>query len=310
MGTPEFAVQSLRKLLEEGKNVVAVVTVPDKPAGRGKKLTASAVKVYAESQNLPVLQPKKLRDPDFNQALKDLEPDIMVVVAFRMLPEMVWSLPNIGTFNLHASLLPDYRGAAPINWAIINGEKESGVTTFFIDKQIDTGNLLLQEKVQVPDNWTAGDLHDKLMEIGAELVVKTVHRLEAGDISPKAQDNSLFKNHAPKIFKEDCLIDWTQPRNKVYDFIRGLSPYPGAYTFWNDKMVKVFSAEIGADSQTPPGTVLVDKEDSTLNVACADGWLSLRIIQLQGKKRVSIEDFLRGFRGELTLLGKKKNSSL
>lgn len=299
MGTPEFAVSSLQKLLEAGKEVVGVVTVPDKPAGRGKKLTPSAVKVYAEKMGLPIFQPVKLRDPAFHEALKNLNPDLMVVVAFRMLPEMVWSLPSIGTFNLHASLLPDYRGAAPINWAIINGEKESGVSTFFIDKQIDTGNLLLQKTVEIPEDWTAGDLHDHLMETGADLVVETVNRLESQSISPQAQDDSLFKHHAPKIFKEDCWINWDQPRKKVYDFIRGLSPYPAAYTQLNGKILKIFRAEVGPEGQAKPGTLKLDEEATALYVSCQDGWLGLTQVQLQGKKRVPIGDFLRGYREDL-----------
>ncbi len=224
MGTPDFAVPSLDILVKAGYEIGAVVTVPDKPAGRGQKLRPSPIKAYAESASLPILQPVKLRDPAFIQALQDLQPDLMVVVAFRMLPEMVWSIPRIGTFNLHASLLPDYRGAAPINWVIINGETRTGATTFFIDKQIDTGNMLLKTALDIPLDWTAGDLHDALMVQGAELVLETVKGIAAGQLEAKPQDDSLFQHHAPKIFKENCQINWAQPAQQVYNFIRGLSP--------------------------------------------------------------------------------------
>ncbi|MEM8892045.1 MAG: methionyl-tRNA formyltransferase, partial [Bacteroidota bacterium] len=244
MGTPEFSVPSLDILHKNGHEVVAVVTAQDKPAGRGRKIRKSAVKLYAEEEGLKVLQPGKLRDPQFIEALTELNPELMVVVAFRMLPEMVWSIPSIGTFNLHASLLPDYRGAAPINWAIINGEEKTGATTFFIDKKIDTGNLLLQREINIPEDWTAGDLHDDLMVKGAELVLETVQALEAGTVEAKAQDDSLFKNHAPKIFKEDCRIDWNQEAYKVNNFIRGLSPYPTSWTKLGEKVLKVYKAEI------------------------------------------------------------------
>ena len=300
MGTPEFAVASLRILVEAGYHVVAVVTVPDKPAGRGKKLKASPVKEYALEKGIPLLQPVKLRDPAFNQALKDLAPDLMVVVAFRMLPEMVWSLPRIGTFNLHASLLPDYRGAAPINWVLINGETRTGATTFFIDKQIDTGNILLKTELAIPDEWTAGELHDELMQKGASLVLETVKGLEKGQLKPMPQDDSLFNNHAPKIFKEDCKIDWSQPLKQVYDFIRGLSPYPAAYTHLEDKTVKVFVTEKGEmEEGITPGTIRLPEETGELEVACLDGWLRIKSLQLQGKKRVDHRSFLNGFRGEL-----------
>jgi len=307
MGTPEFAVASLQHLVEAGKEVVGVVTVPDKPAGRGKKLRPSAVKVYAQSQEIPLLQPVKLRDPAFIQALKDLKPDLMVVVAFRMLPEMVWSLPSIGTFNLHASYLPDYRGAAPINWVIINGEKETGVTTFFIDKKIDTGNILLQEKIAIQEAWTAGDLHDVLMEEGARLVLETVEGLEEGQLKARPQDDSAFQHPAPKIFKEDCQIDWNQDAQQVLNFIKGLSPYPAAFTYLEGKPLKIFDARMGEASaeNAKPGQIRADQEAGWMEIACASGWLSLTSLQLEGKKKVAVADFLRGYRGELKRVGEE-----
>lgn len=297
MGTPEFSVPSLDILLKNGHEIVAVVTAEDKPAGRGRKIRKSAVKQYAEQEGLTVLQPLKLRDPNFIGALTELKPELMVVVAFRMLPEMVWSIPSIGTFNLHASLLPDYRGAAPINWAIINGEEKTGATTFFIDKKIDTGNLLLQREIDIPADWTAGDLHDELMVKGAELVLETVQALEAGTVEAKAQDNSLFKNHAPKIFKEDCRIDWNQGAFKVHNFIRGLSPYPTSWTKLGEKMLKISRAEIAhLHGGNLPGSIHV--QEDKLFISCADGLLEIKELQLEGKKRMKTEDFLRGYKQE------------
>lgn len=299
MGTPDFAVPSLQILHENGYDVVSVVTVPDKPAGRGRKLQASAVKQYADSVGIPVLQPHKLRDLDFLGKLQDLQPDLMVVVAFRMLPKLVWDIPEIGTFNLHGSLLPDYRGAAPINWVLINGEKETGLTTFMIDSKIDTGNLMLQEKVTIPFEWTAGDLHDHMMEVGAKLVLKTVQGLEAGELTAYPQDDSLFKNKAPKIFREDCQIDWNQPVEVVYNFVRGLSPYPAAWTEVDEKVLKIFRASIISEKVETPGVVRHVEETSRLMIACTDGWLEIEQLQLAGKKRMSTADFLRGQKDSL-----------
>ena len=298
MGTPEFAVPSLDALFRSEHEVVAVVTVPDKPAGRGRKLTPSPVKTYAVEHNIPVLQPVKLRDPEFIEALQNFHPDVMVVVAFRMLPKMVWEIPSQGTFNLHSSLLPDYRGAAPINWAVINGETKSGVTTFLIDDKIDTGNLLLQTEVDVPLEWTAGDLHDHLMEIGAELVLKTVNGLADNALTPMPQDHNKAIHKAPKIFKEDCIIDWNQPVEQAYNFIRGLSPYPTAWTTLDEKPLKLFQTRmVEADTLSTPGAVISDEQ--SIKVACKDGWLEILELQIAGKKRMKTQDFLRGFKEEI-----------
>lgn len=302
MGTPDFSVPCLDKILQAGYEVTAVVTAPDRPSGRGRKLRPSPVKQYALEHGLTVLQPEKLRDPEFHAQLETAAPDLMVVVAFRMLPEVVWSMPSIGTFNLHASLLPDYRGAAPINWAIINGETKSGATTFMIDKKIDTGNLMLQQEVEIPADWTAGDLHDSLMIMGADLVLETVKGLEAGTLEAKPQDESLFKNKAPKIFKEDCEINWEQPARTVYNLIRGLSPYPTAWTAYGDQSVKLFLAQLTHEPtlETEAGTVRISDNHSQLFVACADEWLEIVSLQMPGKKRMPTADFLRGFKDELT----------
>lgn len=295
MGTPDFAVPSLDILVQHGYDVVAAITAPDRPAGRGKKLRPSPVKKAAEAHAIPVLQPEKLRDPALVQALRDLQPDLAVVVAFRMLPEVVWAIPRLGTFNLHASLLPDYRGAAPINWALINGETRTGATTFLIDKQIDTGNLLLQREVEVPDTWTAGDLHDHLMREGAELVLKTVQGLTAGRLRPKPQDDSLAIHAAPKIFKDDCRIDWQQPAERVYHFVRGLSPYPTAWTTLGGEVFKVYRAMPSArEEDAAPGELRSDPATGLLEVACGQGWLRLLEVQVPGKKRMAAADFLRG----------------
>ena len=301
MGTPDFAIPSLAKLHQAGYEIVAVVTAPDKPSGRGLKLRPSPIKQFATEHDLPVLQPVKLRDPAFLDALKAAKPDLMVVVAFRMLPKLVWEIPTIGTFNLHASSLPDYRGAAPINWVVINGETQTGATTFFIDKQIDTGNILLQTTLAIPYEWTAGDLHDKLMEKGAELVLETVQQLEAGIVAAKPQDDSLYKHKAPKIFKEDCEIDWTRPAETLYNFIRGLSPYPTAWTTFDQKQLKVFRAFVTeGPSGLAPGTFAKTEDGLGLIVACGDGWLHIMELQLAGKKRMKTSDFLRGYKGEIS----------
>lgn len=300
MGTPEFAIPSLDILVQQGYEIAAVVTAPDKPAGRGRKLQPSPIKQYALEQGLTVLQPEKLRDPAFLEALQALSPDLMVVVAFRMLPKVVWDIPAIGTFNLHSSLLPDYRGAAPINWAIINGETRSGVTTFLIDEAIDTGNLLLQESLEIPADWTAGDLHDKLMQQGASLVLKTVQGLEAGSLKPYPQDNTLALHHAPKIFRDDCRINWQKPGEEVYNLIRGLSPYPAAWTLLNDKLLKIFEVRLGDPCAANPGTAEISADSTYLRIATASHWLEVRELQIAGKRRMSVRDFLNGFSEELT----------
>jgi methionyl-tRNA formyltransferase len=299
MGTPQFAVASLDALITAGCNVVAVVTAPDKPAGRGQKVNQSAVKQYAEANGLKVLQPEKLKNPDFVQELKALKADLQVVVAFRMLPEMVWNMPPKGTINLHASLLPQYRGAAPINWAIINAEKESGVTTFFLKHDIDTGDVLFTEKVTLNGTETAGDLHDRLMNKGAGLLVKTVKAVESGKYHehPQAQlAEGMELKHAPKIFKADCLIDFNKPVTEVYNLIRGLSPSPTAYTILADKVLKIYNAEY---QQTEPGIAaggFVTDNKTHLKFASKDGFISVTDIQLEGKKRMGIEEFLRGMK--------------
>lgn len=299
MGTPDFAVASLKALIDAGEEVVAVVTGPDKPAGRGQKIHESAVKQFAVSQNIPVLQPQKLKDPTFLEELKSYSADLQVVVAFRMLPELVWNMPEKGTINVHASLLPNYRGAAPINHAIINGEKSSGVTTFLLQHEIDTGNILYSTEVPISDTDNAGDLHDKLMVAGAELLIKTVNAIKTGNINPIPQDdlgeNSELK-HAPKIFKEDCLIDWNKNTEEVYNLIRGLSPYPAAFTHLDGKVLKIYSAEKETTGHNDlPGSYLSDGKTS-LKFATGDGYLKLTEVQIEGKKRMLVSDFLRGFR--------------
>ncbi len=298
MGTPDFAVASLSALLDADFDIVGVITAPDKPAGRGQKISESAVKRFAVDKGLKVLQPVKLKDPNFLKELKLLDADIQVVVAFRMLPELVWNMPPKGTINLHASLLPQYRGAAPINWAIINGEKRSGVSTFFLKQEIDTGDLLFAEEVDIEDDHTAGELHDKLMEIGAGLLVKTLKAIEAGKYTEipqhTLQESELKK--APKIFREDCEINWDRPVKEVFNLIRGLSPYPTAYSTLQEKTLKIFSAgfeEIPVKDK--PGSVLTDNK-SYLKFACRDGFISVLELQLEGKKRMKVDEFLRGVR--------------
>lgn len=299
MGTPEFAVASLAALLDAGLDVVAVVTAPDKPAGRGQKLHQSAVKQHALLKGLPVLQPEKLRDTGFLAELRALKADLQVVVAFRMLPEVVWDMPPQGTVNLHASLLPQYRGAAPINHAIINGETESGVTTFLLQHEIDTGHILFAEPVAIGPNDTAGDLHDRLMAVGAELLVRTVNAIASGTAEPVPQRNLVTDGelkHAPKIFKEDCLIDWNQSVAAVHNLIRGLSPYPTAYTVLHGKALKLFVVE---KDETPPqyepGAFYTDGK-SFLKFACSNGYIVVKTLQLEGKKRMDIIEFLKGYR--------------
>ncbi len=307
MGTPEFAVASLQSLLNHHYNVVGVVTAPDKPAGRGRKMKESGVKQFALQNNLLVLQPEKLKSPEFNEQLLALKPDLQIVVAFRMLPEIVWKLPPLGTFNLHASLLPNYRGAAPINHAVINGESKTGVTTFFIKKEIDTGNILLQKEIKILPDDTAGIVHDKLMKTGASLVVETIEGIVNKSIEPKKQEELLSKSEelkpAPKIFKEDCIIGWNQPSVKIYNKIRGLSPYPGAFTQMHDSgenqlTMKIFKATVEYDLpvNSVPGTVVSDNK-SYIKIASADGYIIPVEVQIAGKRKMSVEEFLRGFTG-------------
>lgn len=303
MGTPDFAAHILEALLKKEMNIVGVVTVADKPAGRGKKLKMSAVKSFALEHNLKVLTPLKLKDPKFLEELKELQPDLQIVVAFRMLPEVVWSLPPLGTFNLHASLLPQYRGAAPINHAIINGESKSGVTTFFLDHKIDTGKIILRRECNIEPNDTAGDLHDKLMKIGAGLVVETIEAIENDDLETVEQNEYVdgALKEAPKIFKEDCQINWSLNSQQIYDFVRGLSPYPAAHTFLikNDtdepKSVKIFKLELtNIKSKLPSGSISLNEKNEFL-VSTLDYDLKVLELQMQGKKRMKTGDFLRGF---------------
>ncbi len=294
MGTPEFAVPTLAKVAAAGHEVVGVVTAPDRPAGRGRQLKASAVKEFAVEKGWKVLQPEKLKSPEFVAELTELKPDLAVVVAFRMLPEVVWSLPRLGTLNLHASLLPDYRGAAPINWVIINGETQTGITTFFIDHQIDTGDLLMQETVNIEPHWVAGDLHDVLMEKGGDLVVRTLEALEAGTLAPIPQDPALFRHHAPKLTKELPRIDWKKPAEQVVNLVRGLSPFPGAYTTLEGKMFKVLNARLGEDSEVPAGTLRRSAKPPVLEIAAGDRWVILETVQAEGKSRMPVADYLRG----------------
>lgn len=301
MGTPEFAVPSLNKIYEAGYEIAAVITAPDKPAGRGMQLTQSAVKKFALEKNLKILQPEKLKSAEFIEELKSLKADLQVVVAFRMLPEIVWNMPPMGTVNLHGSLLPHYRGAAPINWAIINGEKETGVTTFKLQQQIDTGNILLQQKIPISENETAGTLHDKMMNAGADLLLKTIWELEIGTLKEIPQPSTSNGEQAtlraaPKIFTETGEINWNKNVDEIYNLIRGLSPYPSAFTFLNGKKLKIFSAEKENSGQSnEPGQFLTDHK-TFLKFAARDGFISLKEIQLEGKKKMKIEDFLRGWR--------------
>ena len=302
MGTPEFAVESLRALVEGEYNVVGVVTMPDKSVGKHHSvLQASPVKEYALSQSLPILQPEKLKDPEFLAALQAWNADLQIVVAFRMLPEVVWDMPRLGTFNLHASLLPQYRGAAPINWAIINGEKETGITTFFLTHEIDTGQVIYQEKTPIAETDNAGIIHDKLMVLGAQLVVKTVENIQ--NTRPIPQKDMLAEGEeskpAPKIFKETCRIDWNKTTDEIYNFIRGLSPYPAAWTdlsIGKDEVLqlKIFEAEkIRRKHDSPAGAILSDGKNF-LDISTGDGFIRLKSIQQAGKKRMPINEFLRG----------------
>jgi methionyl-tRNA formyltransferase len=301
MGTPEFAVASLAKLVENGANVVAVVTSVDKPSGRGLQMSESAVKKYAVSKNIPVLQPEKLKSAEFLAELASYNADLQIVVAFRMLPEVVWNMPKFGTFNLHGSLLPQYRGAAPINWAIINGEKETGVTTFFLKHEIDTGSIIFQEKLLINDADNVGSIYEKLMHLGADLVLKTVKAIEAGIYPQQIQDESVILHHAPKIFKETCEIDWRKSAVEINNFIRGLSPYPAAWTVFAGKSCKIFEAKVvenvGFEQPTTlkVGDFYFDKKQ--LIFKTGKDYISIIELQQEGKKRMGVEEFLRGFRG-------------
>ena len=303
MGTPEFAVPSLDKLLRAGYNIVGVITAPDKPAGRGMTLQQSAIKKFAVEKGLKIVQPEKLKAPDFLKELQELKADLQIVVAFRMLPEVVWNMPPMGTINLHASLLPQYRGAAPINWAIINGEKETGATTFKLQHQIDTGNILLQQKIKIDDDETAGELHDSMKEIGADLLVRTVNGLVAGTLKETPQSSlppfggePEMGLHAPKLSTETSKINWNKNVDEVYDLIRGLSPYPAAFTFLNGKTLKIYKAtkQIIQPSITA-GEYETDKK-TFLKFACINGYILITELQLEGKKKITIEEFLRGYR--------------
>lgn len=304
MGTPDFAVEALRCLVEGGYNVVGVITMPDKPAGRGHQIQHSPVKQYALAQNLPLLQPEKLKEESFVQALRDWKADLQIVVAFRMLPEVVWNMPRLGTFNLHASLLPQYRGAAPINWAVINGDTETGITTFFLQQAIDTGEIIQQVRVPIADTDNVEVVHDRLMMLGGRLVVETVDAILAGTVKPIAQEEMTVVGElrsAPKIFKETCRIDWNQPVKRIYDFVRGLSPYPAAWCEMVSPdgetiVVKVFETEKWPEEHSLAlGTILTDGK-TYLEIAAADGLIGIRMLQLPGKKRLDIEAFLRGFK--------------
>ena len=307
MGTPEFAVGTLQRLVEGGYHVVAVVTQPDKPVGRHQDtLQPSQVKLYAQAKGLPVLQPVKMKDPEFVEQLRSFQADLQVVVAFRMLPEVVWAMPRFGTFNVHAALLPQYRGAAPINWAVINGETQTGVTTFFLDHDIDTGRIIMQKPFEIEDDFNVENVYDGLMELGAEIAVETIDRILDGDgkVESLPQEEMIpvgtELHPAPKIFKETCEINWNQEAKKVYDFIRGLSPYPGAWTTLvspegKETVLKVYAAsKTGDTTKEPVGALLTAK--NRLMVATGDGLLNLEEVQLAGKKRMKAADFLNGFR--------------
>ena len=298
MGTPDFAVEPLKTLVEAGKDVVAVVTMPDKPAGRGHKLQFSPVKEYALKAGIPVLQPENLKSPDFLQELASYNADLQIVVAFRMLPEAVWSMPKYGTFNLHASLLPRYRGAAPINWALINGDKETGITTFFLKHEIDTGNIILQEKVAIDEEDNAGDVHDKLMYLGADLVLKTLKMIEEDNVITRPQDDAQA-SPAPKIFKDTAKLDFDKYAADIRNLVRGMAPYPAAWfniklQDGNESMMKIFKVSTEEKNHNySVGTILTDGK-KMLKIACKDGFINLLEVQMAGKKRMAAEDLMRG----------------
>lgn len=301
MGTPEFAVASLDRLVKAGCKIVTVITAPDKPAGRGMEMQQSAVKKYAVKKGLPVLQPEKLKEPSFIGSLHSLNADIQIVVAFRMLPEIVWSMPAMGTINVHGSLLPQYRGAAPINWAIINGEKYTGVTTFKLKQEIDTGDILLNEKIEIGENETAGELHDKMKEVGAELLLRTIKGISEGSLKEQPQlpvvgGQSSELRHAPKLSTETCIINWNKNVDEVHNLVRGLSPYPTAFTTLENKKLKIYRAEkINEKPGIDPRNYETDGK-SYLRFACNNGYIKITELQLEGKKRMAVEDFLRGYR--------------
>lgn len=294
MGTPDFAVPSLQVLVENDIQVVGVITAPDKPQGRGKKMGISAVKAYAESKSLQLLQPTNLKDPGFQQELADLKADLQIVVAFRMLPESVWSMPPLGTFNLHASLLPNYRGAAPIHWAIINGETNTGVTTFFLKHEIDTGSIIFQEEEAISTDDNVGEVYQRLMHKGALLVLKTVKAIAEKNYSPQEQIENNTLRRAPKIFKEDCQIDWNQTAEQIRNKVRGLSPFPAAWTYLHDKTLKIFSCDT-LDKNLTTGQFYSDGK-TYLWVGAGDKSLNLTDVQLEGKKRMKVDELLRGYR--------------
>jgi methionyl-tRNA formyltransferase len=296
MGTPEFAVASLDAILKAGYEVKAVVTVPDKPAGRGRQPMESAVKQFAVSKGLPLLQPEKLRDENFLKELKDLSADLFVVVAFRMLPEVVWSMPPKGSINLHGSLLPQYRGAAPIHRAVMNGETKTGVSTFFLQHEIDTGKIILQREMPVGPDESTGEVHDRMMVLGAQTLVETLDLIEKGDVSCIDQQSLLTSeiHHAPKIFKEDCLISWEMPAIQIHHFIRGLSPYPCAFTMLGGRTLKIFRGQVSEKDSGNPGTIRTDGK-TFLRIGCETGSYEIHELQLEGKKRLQIQEFLRGF---------------
>lgn len=309
LGTPDFAVESLKSIVENGYNVVGVVTMPDKPAGRGKKIAQSPVKEYALSKGLHLMQPQNLKNPEFVEELRSLQADLFVVIAFRMLPEIVWQMPPLGTFNLHASLLPNYRGAAPINRAIMNGDVKTGVTTFFLKHEIDTGDIIDQVAIEIGPDENVGSVHDRLMYLGAELTLKTIKSISEGTLTATPQHMLAGSENplpAPKIFKDDCRIDWNSPANTIHNHVRGLSPYPGAWTTLGDEnpqtQLKIFATKrTGRTTTLQPGTLEHDRKH--LFVACGDGsMLEIMELQLQGKKRMSADDFMRGLKSQLSAL--------
>lgn len=298
MGTPDFAVASLDALVRAGCNIVGVITAPDKPAGRGMKITESAVKKYAVEKNLFILQPEKLKNPLFLETLRSLNADLQIVVAFRMLPEIVWNMPVLGTVNVHGSLLPQYRGAAPIHWAVINGEKETGVTTFRLKHEIDTGDILLQKRFPVGDDETTGEVHDRMKIIGADVLVETVKGLSDHSLQPMDQSSVSIAElkHAPKIFTETCQVHWDQPAEKIHNLIRGLSPFPGALAVLDNKILKIYRSKKEIVSHAYPAGKIFSDGKTFLKYACTNGYIHIIDLQLEGKKRMLVEDFLRGYR--------------
>lgn len=301
LGTPEFAVESLSRLYNEGYNIAGVITMPDKPAGRGHKMLQSPVKQFAVEHGLKLMQPTNLKAPEFIEELRSLDADLFIVIAFRMLPEAVWTMPRLGTFNLHASLLPKYRGAAPLNWAVINGDKETGVTTFFLKHEIDTGDIIDQKRVDINPDDNVGDIHDRLMMLGADLTLETVRHIIDGNLKTIEQDKltgGVDPTPAPKIFKETCLIDWNNNAEKVHNLVRGLSPYPAAWTTLttvsgDELQLKIFKTSVSGQTTLAPGSIVIDK--GRMYIACNDRLLEILSLQLQGKKRLDTADFLRGF---------------